>query len=190
MIQLTLTLKMTTAQVVETSVTVNNNSPIQDYVHPDDQAQPFEMLIYGKKNEKNWSINLCYSMLYFLRASSEWHFFTPCLVHINAYLSAPFLVKQLTINKGQRIATRSWLFRFVFLMVTRGTWEYSFPCVLLSGFQDIIIKYICQMCKIRLMGFHGNELKTTVGNWKNISCKPAFFLSFFLNFLFQRCFKE
>ena len=35
---------MTTAQVVETSVTVSNNSPIQDYVHPDDQTQPnFEM---------------------------------------------------------------------------------------------------------------------------------------------------
>ena len=43
-IQLTLTVKMTTAQVVETSVTVNNNNPIQDYVHPDDQTQPtFEM---------------------------------------------------------------------------------------------------------------------------------------------------
>ena len=43
-IQLTLTLKMTTARVQETSVTVNNNSPIQDYVHPDDQTQPtFEM---------------------------------------------------------------------------------------------------------------------------------------------------
>ena len=43
-IQLTLTLKMTTAQVVKTSVTVNNNSPIQDYVHPDNQTQPtFEM---------------------------------------------------------------------------------------------------------------------------------------------------
>ena len=40
LIQLTLTLKMNTAQVVETSVTVNNNSPIQDYVHPDDQTQP------------------------------------------------------------------------------------------------------------------------------------------------------
>ena len=39
-IQLTLTLKMTTAQVVETSVTVNNNGPIQDYVHPDDQTHP------------------------------------------------------------------------------------------------------------------------------------------------------
>jgi len=35
---------MSTAQVVETSVTVNNNSPIQDYVHPDDQTQPtYEM---------------------------------------------------------------------------------------------------------------------------------------------------
>ena len=33
---------MTTAQVVETSVTVNNNSPIQDYVHLDDQTQPIE----------------------------------------------------------------------------------------------------------------------------------------------------
>ena len=31
---------MTTAQVVETSATVNNNSPIRDYVHPDDQTQP------------------------------------------------------------------------------------------------------------------------------------------------------
>ena len=30
---------MTTAQVVETSVTVNNNSPIQDYVHPDDRCR-------------------------------------------------------------------------------------------------------------------------------------------------------
>ena len=43
-IQLTLTLKMTTAQVVEMSVTVNNNSSIQDYIHPDNQTRPtFEM---------------------------------------------------------------------------------------------------------------------------------------------------
>ena len=35
---------MTTAQVVETSVNVNNNSPIQDYAHPDDEPQAtFEM---------------------------------------------------------------------------------------------------------------------------------------------------
>ena len=44
-IQLTLTLEMTTAQVVETSVTVNNNSPIQDYVHQDDQTQPTFVVI-------------------------------------------------------------------------------------------------------------------------------------------------
>ena len=29
---------MTTAQVVETLVTVNNRSPFQDYVHPDDEG--------------------------------------------------------------------------------------------------------------------------------------------------------
>ena len=37
-IQLTLTLTITTAQVIETSVTINNNV-IQDYVHPDDHTQ-------------------------------------------------------------------------------------------------------------------------------------------------------
>ena len=31
---------MTTAQVVEISVTVNNNSPIKDYIHPDDHIPP------------------------------------------------------------------------------------------------------------------------------------------------------
>ena len=43
MTQLTLTLKMTTAQVVEISVTVNNG-PIQDYIHPDDHALNLLML--------------------------------------------------------------------------------------------------------------------------------------------------
>ena len=42
-IQLTLTLKTTTAQVVETSVTVNNNFAIQDYVHRDDHTQPIDL---------------------------------------------------------------------------------------------------------------------------------------------------
>ena len=53
MTQLTLTLKMTTAQVVETSVIVNNNSPIQDYVHPDDQTQPFE-IIGNLSTRRSW----------------------------------------------------------------------------------------------------------------------------------------
>ena len=40
MMQLTFTPKMTTSQVVKTSVTVNNNSPIQDYVQLDDNVEP------------------------------------------------------------------------------------------------------------------------------------------------------
>ena len=39
-VNVVLTLKMTPAQVVEMSVTVNNNSPVQEYVHPDHQTQP------------------------------------------------------------------------------------------------------------------------------------------------------
>ena len=58
-------LKMTTAQVVETSVTVNNNSPIQDYVHPDDQTQPFEMTPGFKP----------FTVLYFLLLQNG----TPCI---------------------------------------------------------------------------------------------------------------
>ena len=42
-------LQMTTAQDVETSVTVNNNSPIQDCVHPDDQTQPTREVTLGFK---------------------------------------------------------------------------------------------------------------------------------------------
>ena len=51
-IQLTLTLKMTTPQAGETSITVNNNSPIQDYVHPDDQTQPIFEMTPGKMTLK------------------------------------------------------------------------------------------------------------------------------------------
>ena len=47
---------MTTAQVVETSITVNNNSSIQDYVHPDDQTQPtfyiYMIACYYSNNNK------------------------------------------------------------------------------------------------------------------------------------------
>ena len=40
---------MTTAQVVETLVTVNNNSLIQDYAHPDDNTQPTYKMTPGFK---------------------------------------------------------------------------------------------------------------------------------------------
>ena len=48
---------MTTAQVVETSVTVNNNSPIQGYVHLDDQTQPFNNSNNNNNNNNNNNIN-------------------------------------------------------------------------------------------------------------------------------------
>ena len=61
MIQLTLTLKMTTTQVVETSLIVNNNSPIQDYVHPDDHIQTTYEMTPGFKpfteNERIKKVN-------------------------------------------------------------------------------------------------------------------------------------
>ena len=44
---------MTTAQVVETSVPVNNNIPFQDYVHPDDQTQP----TFGRHSLLKWNIS-------------------------------------------------------------------------------------------------------------------------------------
>ena len=60
-IQLTLTLKMTTTQVVETSLIVNNNSPIQDYVHPDDHIQTTYEMTPGFKpfteNERIKKVN-------------------------------------------------------------------------------------------------------------------------------------
>ena len=47
---------MTTTQVVETSVTVNN-SPIQDYVHPDDQTQPtFEKRTWREMGQNTFEI--------------------------------------------------------------------------------------------------------------------------------------
>ena len=40
-----LTLIVTSAQVVETSVTIADNSPSQDYTHPDDQTTLLHILI-------------------------------------------------------------------------------------------------------------------------------------------------
>ena len=58
-----MTLMMTSAQVVETSVNVTNNSPSQDYSHLDDQTtqttetpgfKPFTIVIFAEK----WKISL------------------------------------------------------------------------------------------------------------------------------------
>ena len=58
---------MTTAQVVETSVTVNKNSPIQDYVHPDDHTTYFRKGYENKMITKEKRFDLLWNCLnYFL----------------------------------------------------------------------------------------------------------------------------
>ena len=56
---------------VERSVAVNNNSPIQDYVHPDDQTQPTFEMTPGFKPFTVWlvtkRIELCNSGLKLLK---------------------------------------------------------------------------------------------------------------------------
>ena len=49
---------MTNAQVVETSATINN-SPIQDYVHPDDHTQPTYEMTPGFKPFTTTNMFLC-----------------------------------------------------------------------------------------------------------------------------------
>ena len=74
---------MTTAQIAETSVIVNNNSPIQDYVQPDDQTQPaFEMTPGSNlSQEGNWRRNVsrnCFCTRYRGRAGQLLANFFPC----------------------------------------------------------------------------------------------------------------
>jgi len=47
-----LTLMMTSAQVVETSVNVTSNSPSQDYTHPDDHNLPNYDIFFLLKHNK------------------------------------------------------------------------------------------------------------------------------------------
>ena len=44
-----MTLMMTSAQVVETSVNVTTNSPSQDYTHPEDHNLPTYDMTFGFK---------------------------------------------------------------------------------------------------------------------------------------------
>ena len=62
-----MTLKMTTAQVVETSVTVTNSS-FQNYTHPDDHARQTTKLIILTK------INNCFGYLKYIQNRSSFSF--------------------------------------------------------------------------------------------------------------------
>ena len=85
MIQLTLTLKMTSAQVVETSVTVNN-SPIQDYVHPDNHAQ----LTYGMTPEFKPFTILKFVVLFYCVDSDPCNVFVNVITFVRCFFFLPW----------------------------------------------------------------------------------------------------
>ena len=59
--QMNLTLRMTSAQVIEMSVSVTTNSPSQDYTHPDDHTLPAYHMTPGFKpfTKKNFGTKYC-----------------------------------------------------------------------------------------------------------------------------------
>ena len=61
---------MTSVQVVETSVTTTDNSPSQDYTHPDDQTT----LLQYKQHTNSFLIFIDFlvnELIYFVRALME-----------------------------------------------------------------------------------------------------------------------
>ena len=119
-IQLTLTLKMTTAQVVETSVTVNNNSPKQDYVQPDGQTQPaFEMT----PRLKPFTVNVISFFSSFTKHS--------CPAFINCFTRFIFNESARTITAIIDISNN--------FVLSYGTAAFSFKIILSASKHTILI---------------------------------------------------
>ena len=107
---------MTTAQVVETSVTVNNNSPIQDYVHPDDQIQPtfdnlhcmcWSFLAWNKgKTYYKPSDNICYE---FIPSKPCFFFFSISKINRSRKKLLIDAMVHIFINYAFKIFLRFWL---------------------------------------------------------------------------------
>ena len=73
------------SKVVETSVTVNNNRPIQDYIHSDDQTQPtFEIEPLRTFQRDHWSA-IPSTQVYTTRQNLHW----PCFVSYSRKEQAP-----------------------------------------------------------------------------------------------------
>ena len=62
---------MTFAQVVETSVTITDNSPFKDYIHPDDQTTLLKLGLFFEPTFRQDShyppIYFCRGLVLFLR---------------------------------------------------------------------------------------------------------------------------
>ena len=131
MIQLNLTLKMTTAQVIETSVTVNNNSPIQDQVHPDDQTQPTLDII--AKHFTSLStfahLYLIYDISFMLIQYLRGDFLFQCLQF--HFLSSKYGVTWASMSSTQTLLESSCVLQF----------DHHFCCR----------KYLNQVCKLYIL---------------------------------------
>ena len=109
---------MNTAQVVEKSVTVTNNSPIQDYVHRDDQTQPNYEMTPGfkpftiKDYARHWTFISWSVMLRTTRMRMEWKLKGLgqfCQVLMHAWSSSLDLQEYLCIGRpGISSNTRDW----------------------------------------------------------------------------------
>ena len=96
---LTLTLKMTTAQVVEMSVTVNNNSAIQDYVHPDNHTQPTYEITPGFKPLTNCPLlfTLCLELPFTLSCIATPSFLIITLFSVSSFFRCSQLITNIYV---------------------------------------------------------------------------------------------
>ena len=103
---------MTTAQVVETLVTVNNNSPIQDYVHPDNQTQPtFEMTPEFKLSQRKNALIFKFSPQFFWRLRNEHRMsrlmmFTTQIWVVLHFMGKPVVASQMFCQAIRRLVWR------------------------------------------------------------------------------------
>ena len=147
--QVTLTLKMTTARIVGTSVTVNN-SPIQDYVHLDDHPQP----TYLKYNN--------YAEICDLPAKHPIYDFSPCSsAWSSCSLCLLFKLLCLQSNTGECFLTFVMpLFSYILINTFQGNALYwsilSLNCsVLLLLYCNLILlkfyRFFPYICKFKLI---------------------------------------
>ena len=134
--QVTLTLKMTTARIVGTSVTVNN-SHIQDYVHLDDHPQP----TYLKYNN--------YAEICDLPAKHPIYDFSPCSsAWSNCSLCPLFKLLCLQSNTGE-----------CFLTSVMPLFSYNYPDKYILGKCTLLVYTVTKLFSSTPSLLQPNSLK-------------------------------
>ena len=154
---------MTTAQVVETSVTVNNNSPIQDYVHPDDQTQPTFEMTPGFKPFTVWRVSLKYCLITTPMTGWVVRYF-----HITSYLTESS-VNAIHEDTLRRISMTRFFHSSKYDRYYTHPVFYDFMCVCLFRFH---VKHMnCILCSRRHEIKFLQSFRESAG--RGIQCKQA-----------------